>query len=64
MDFAQVQLTPSPRPALDDKSGRPVTPPRPAVPIEIVLPGGVMLRVDAEVHAAALGRVLAALDRQ
>jgi hypothetical protein len=29
-----------------------------------VLPIGVTLRVDAEVDAAALGRVLAALDRQ
>jgi hypothetical protein len=32
--------------------------------IEIVLPGGVMLRVGAEVDGAALGRVLAALDQR
>ena len=37
-----------------------MTSPRPAGLIEIVLPGGVMLRVGAEVDGAALGRVLAA----
>jgi transposase len=65
-DFAQVEMTPAPQPpdAADEKNATPVTPPRPAGLIEIVLPIGVTLRVDAEVDAAALGRVLAALDRQ
>ena len=65
-DFAQVEMTPAPQPpdAPDAKNGTPVTPPRPAGLIEIVLPCGVTLRVDAEVDAAALGRVLAALDRR
>ena len=47
-----------PRPAPGDAC------PRPAGLIEIVLPEGVTLRVDAEVDAAALGRVLAALDQR
>jgi transposase len=63
-DFAQVEMTPAPHLAPADKNGTPVTPPRPAGRIEIVLPNGVILRVDAEVDGAALGRVLAALDRQ
>jgi transposase len=65
-DFAQVEMTPAPHPldAPDDQTGTPATPTRPAGLIEIVLPSGVTLRVDAAVDAAALGRVLAALDRQ
>lgn len=65
-DFAQVEMTPALQPpdAPDDKNGTPVTPPRLAGLIEIVLPGGVTLRVDAEVDAAALGRVLTALDQR
>ncbi len=65
-DFAQVEMTPAPQPldVPDDQTGTPVIPTRPAGLIEIVLPRGVTLRVDAEVDAAALGRVLAALDRQ
>jgi transposase len=65
-DFAQVEMTPAPHlpEAPADKNGTPVTRPRPAGLIEIVLPGGVILCVDAEVDGAALGRVLAALDRQ
>ena len=54
-DFAEVQLSaPDPKPA-------------PALPIsstgvmEITLPGGALIRVDAAVDGAALGRVLAAL---
>ena len=63
-DFAQVEMTPAPQPsdAPDEQPPPPVTPPRPAGLIEIVLPSGVTLRVDANVDAAALGRVLAALD--
>ena len=65
-DFAQVEMTPAPHPpdAPADKNGTAVTPPRPAGRIEIVLPSGVTLRVDAEVNGAALGRVLAALDQR
>ena len=37
--------------------------PRPAGLIEIVLPSGVTLRVDAAVDAIALRRVLAVLDQ-
>jgi transposase len=65
-DFAQVEMTPAPqRPdAPADKNGTAVTTPRPTGRIEIVLPSGVTLRVDAEVNGAALGRVLAALDQR
>ena len=66
-DFAQVEMTPpAPQPpdAPGDKGGPAVTPSRPAGLIEIELPTGVVLRVDAEVDAAALGRVLAALDQR
>ena len=65
-DFAQVEMTPAPLPpdAPDAKSDKAVASPRPAGLIEIVLTSGVMLRVDAAVDAAALGRVLAALDRR
>jgi transposase len=65
-DFAQVEMTPALQPldAPDDKNSTPVRPPRPAGLIEIVLSGGVTLRVDAEVDAAALVRVLTALDQR
>ena len=54
-DFAEVQLS--------------VPPPQPSAPsqipttgmMEITLPGGALVRVDAAVDGAALGRVLAAL---
>ena len=42
----------------------PTAPSRPAGLIEIVLPGGVSLRVDATVDARALRRVLTALGAQ
>lgn len=63
-DFAQVEMTPAPQPQdiSDERNATPVLP-RPAGLIEIVLPSGVMLRVDAEVDAAALSHVLAALQR-
>jgi transposase len=65
-DFAQVEMTPAPRPqdAPDDKNSAPVTLPRSAGLIEITLPSGVMLRVDATVDATALRGVLTALDRR
>jgi transposase len=64
--FAQVEMAPAPLvpDTSDNHNGTPVTPPRPTGLIEIVLPSGVTLRVDAEVDAAALGRVLATLDRR
>ncbi len=55
VDFAEVRLSaPPPKPS---------TPPRiPATgTMEITLPGGALIRVDAAVDGAALGRVLAAL---
>jgi transposase len=54
-DFAEVRLSVPPP--------KPTTPPQiPATGmIEITLPGGAMIRVDAAVDSAALGRVLAAL---
>ena len=54
-DFAEVRLSaPPPKPS---------TPPQiPATGMmEITLPGGALIRVDAAVDGAALGRVLAAL---
>ena len=68
-DFAQVEIAPT-RSDKADPAPLPTLPPaldqvsRPLGLIEIVLPSGVTLRVDAEVDAAALGRVLAALDRR
>ena len=64
-DFAQVEMTPAPQPpdALDDKNSAPATPPAAGL-IEIMLPSGVTLRVDATVDATALRRVLTALDRR
>ena len=64
--FAQVEMTPAPAPldVPDEKPRPPVAPPRPAGLIEIVLPGGVTLRVDATVDAVVLGGVLAALERR
>lgn len=64
--FAPVELsrpapasdpTPVDRPAL----ALPALPPRPDGLIEILLPGGVSLRVDAHVDGGALRRVLGAL---
>ena len=68
--FAQVEMTPVPRPvdAPALKLLEPVPPPVPAAAlrpeglIEIVLPGGVSVRVDAQVDARALRRVLGALE--
>ena len=53
-DFAEVRLSAPPKPST----------PSPIPPTgmrEIALPGGAMIRVDAAVDGAALGRVLAAL---
>jgi hypothetical protein len=63
-DFAEVEMTPGllSSDAPDTKNEMAVTPPHPAGLIEIVLVSGVTLRVDAQVDAVALGRVLAVLD--
>ena len=54
-DFAEVRLS--------TQNSKPSTPPQiPATGMmEITLPGGALIRVDAAVDGAALGRVLAAL---
>lgn len=64
-DFAQVEMTPAPAPQdrPDARNAMPALPGSLGL-IEIVLPSGVTLRVDAAVDAAALSRVLAALQRQ
>ena len=54
-DFAEVRLSaPDPKPA-------PALAISPTGVMEIALPGGALIRVDAAVDGAALGRVLAAL---
>lgn len=73
--FARVDLvaeTPrlaTPAPAHRDPDPQPPPAPTPAPPpcaglIEIALPGGVSVRVDASVDGAALRRVLDALERR
>ena len=54
-DFAEVQLS-----ALPPEPSPPLPPAQTGV-MEITLPGGALIRVDAAVDGAALGRVLAAL---
>ena len=57
-DFAEVRLSaPSPKP-----STPPPLPPTGAM--EITLPGGALIKVDAALDGAALGRVLAAIAGQ
>ena len=65
--FAPVELTPpasTPDPAPVDVPAQalPLLPPRAEGLIEILLPGGVLLRVDAHVDGRALRRVLGALE--
>jgi|SRR5690242_15508903 transposase len=61
--FASVELTPSSASASSDPAASGV--PAPAVGlIEIVLPGGVLVRVDAHVDGRALRRVLDALNER
>jgi hypothetical protein len=54
-DFAEARLSPPP-----PKPSPPSPPAQPGM-MEITLPGGALIRVDAAVDGAALGRVLAAL---
>jgi transposase len=62
--FAPVEVTPEADGAAGASPGPEVlvAPARPAGLIEILLPSGVSLRVDAEVDARALRRVLGALE--
>jgi transposase len=68
--FAEVELTASPSRAgaADPQSlaaaapSNPSAPSRPEGLIEVVLPGGVVVRMDAHVDGGALRRVLAALE--
>src|SRR5271165_2394188 len=68
-NFAQVEMAPAPRQleGPDPKPEQPTASSEPAAPlhpeglIEILLPGGVTLRVDARVDESALRRVLEAV---
>ena len=70
--FAEVDLAPGPSPveAADPQSldvpapSTPLAPSRPEGLIEVVLPGGVVVRMDAHVDGGALRRVLVALGRR
>jgi transposase len=70
--FAEVDLArgPSPVEAADPQllevpaASTPSAPSRPEGLIEVVLPGGVVVRMDAHVDGGALRRVLAALGRR
>jgi transposase len=67
--FAEVDLAPGaspvavadPQPLAAAASSDPSAPSRPEGLIEVVLPGGVVVRMDARVDGSALRRVLAAL---
>lgn len=62
--FTAVDLAPAPPFAADPAPSVPIVPDRPCGLIDILLPGGVSLRVDAqvEVDGLALRRVLGALE--
>ncbi len=70
LQFAAVELTPASSPTLPARPSSQSSDPASALPapvhpeglIEIVLPGGVSLRVDAHVDGRALRRVLGALE--
>jgi transposase len=70
--FAQVELVspplqPGPEVPADQQppdSSPPPSQSRPSGRMEIILPGGVTLRVDSDVDSVALRRVLAVLDRR
>ena len=62
VELAPLSPTPEPTPAALALPATPVAPERPISLIEILLPGGVSLRVDAQVDGRALRRVLGALE--
>jgi hypothetical protein len=72
--FAQVELesaptqpATTPNPDKQPYEAGALPPPGTGAPggrMEIALPGGVVLRIDADVDSAALRRVLAVLDRR
>src|SRR3954447_10092940 len=62
--FASVELAPSPGPTSLAPAPSSSVPPRAEGLIEIVLPGGALLRVDAHVDGRALRRVLGALSER
>jgi len=68
--FAEVYLAPGPSP-VEGADPQPLEAPAPSTPsapsrpeglIEVVLPGGVVVRVDAHIDDGALRRVLGALE--
>lgn len=61
--FASVELTSLPAATSSEPAASPAPAP-PAGLIEIVLPGGVLVRVDAHVDGRALRRVLGALSER
>ena len=61
--FAEVALTPAPPSASPPVAAAPRTS-RSGGRIEIILPGNIVVRVDAEVDEAALGRVVDVLRRR
>ena len=61
--FAEVALAPSP-PSASPPVVAPSRTSRSGGRIEIILPGNIVVRVDAEVDEAALGRVVDVLRRR
>jgi transposase len=67
VELASLPLQPAPNVPADHQPPASFAPPnqsRPGGRMEITLPGGVILRVDADVDGAALRRVLAVLDKR
>jgi transposase len=62
--FASVELAASPAPTSLSAASSSSAPPRAEGLIEIVLPGGALVRVDAHVDGRALRRVLGALSER
>jgi transposase len=62
--FASVELAPSSAPTSLSAASASSAPPRAEGLIEIVLPGGALVRVDAHVDGRALRRVLGALAKR
>jgi transposase len=60
--FSEVELEPDPPVAAEPKPLEPAPVTRPEGLIEIALPGGTVVRVDAHVDVRALRRILGVLD--